>query len=69
MEFRLGDDYKPWTEEQVNAFMESLESELFPDRMENRGRSGGTVTSITRINGSGDKEKYKKVDGEWEQVY
>lgn len=67
--FRLGSQSEPWTKKQIEDFMDQLESEIFTEREENRGESGGEITAITRNDADGNEQRYVKIDGEWEEMY
>jgi len=67
--FRLGSQEQPWTQAQIDAFMDDLEAEVFDARPQNRGHSGGRITGITREDAAGNETRYEKNErGEWERV-
>lgn len=56
--FRLGSRNEPWTQSQIDAFMDNMEEEMFD-------ATGGTITSITRVDSHGNETVYVKNDGVW----
>lgn len=64
--FRLGSTEQPWTQAQINNFMETLEDEMF-DGDERRGVDG-TITELTREDAMGNETKYVKEDGVWTEA-
>ena len=62
---RLGSQDEPWTQAQIDAFMEEMEQETF-DGDERRGVEG-SIVGITREDADGNQTRYVKEDGEWSE--
>jgi hypothetical protein len=63
--FRLGSQDQPWTQAQIDDFMERMENEMF-DGDRRRG-TGGSITEITREDAEGNETTYVKEDGIWSE--
>jgi len=61
--FRLGSQEQPWTQAQIDAFMEEMERETFDGDM--RRGVEGSIVGITREDADGNQTRYVKEDGEW----